>query len=236
MDLENNEVIDSQEIENVGEEISLEPVETSEDTQITQEQENVTSVTEKPAQSETIKPKKVKTPKPGNLDILKHNSMTALSILKVLSIICAIFATVFVVAGIILVVNNPDIIEAVSRFSTLKNKVQSVIDGNVIIKTFTKDGYQGLAFGAYSLAYGIYLVVLLILMRLMAKVFKTFYAETTPFNKRTIRCLKAVFVVITISAVYLNIFFGIFTGFVLWCVVKIIRYGVELQNTAEKEV
>lgn len=228
MDLENNEVVDSQKIDETSENVEAKAKEAM--------GAESAKATEQEASKDASRPKRVKASKLGNLEVLKHNSMTALSILKVLSILCVVFAVIFVAVGMILVINNPDVIGVVSKFATLKNKVQSVIDGNIIIKTFAKDGYTGMAFGIYSLAYGLYLVVLLILLSLMTKVFKTFYAETTPFNKRTIRCLKAVFVVITISALFLNVFFGIFTGFVLWCVIKIFRYGVELQMAADKEV
>jgi len=216
MDLDNNEV-GFTEVNDV-DTISEEKV---------NEASDVTNVTEK--NGKTV----VKKDKPGkidNLSKLKASSITALSILKVLSIICGIFAGIFLIGGIILICKNPDIIQSLSKFATLQRKVQSIIDGNSLLKNFSKDGYTGMTFGIYSTAYGAYLLVLLVLMRLMAKVFRNFAVEATPFNKRTIRTLKGVFWVITISALSLNVFFGIFTGFVLWCVIKIFRYGVELQE------
>lgn len=77
-------------------------------------------------------------------------------------------------------------------------------------------------------------LLLTIIMYFIARIFKRFCSEYSPFLPETVKDLKVVSALVTLLILQNSIGLGIVSGFIFWGIIQLYEYGCELQNQVDE--
>lgn len=175
-----------------------------------------------------------------SLDNVRKSCKTASTVVKVVSIFVRIgMILAFLGAGILFALHDKldEAIAADPSFSA--NISVSIAASNIsldsALQEFIDNGQYAIAYGTVCIVAGLALVFMLIVLRMIRRIFTSILNSESPFSNEVIVNLKKSFILLTIFlCIACGLGIAVFIGVFFWCIYTIFQYGAQLQKEADE--
>ena len=121
--------------------------------------------------------------------------------------------------------------DMVQSFQSIGGLFRIVINSGEMIE----NGHFGMLLALYCLSATILLVMVVIVIDLIRKIFKTIKISETPFSEEVLKKLRRMFIVIAIVLLLMSgVGMALMVGLIGWCIYTILDYGFTLQKQVDE--